>query len=291
MTTLPPSIRAALEAALGTKVKDAQAVHGGDINQTARITLGDGTRCLLKWKRDATPAFFAAEAHGLRTLAAAEELRVPAVRALGKDVAFLALEWIETGRRCDDFDVRFGRALAALHRHEAAQHGLEVDNYIGAMPQINTQSTSWTEFYRVQRVGAQMRFAQARGNLPPARQAALTRLQARLGEWLDDTARPALLHGDLWGGNYMVDSDGCPVLIDPAVYYGHRETDLAMTELFGGFSQRFYAAYREAYPLEDGYEARRDLYQLYHILNHMNLFGGGYAHRVDSIVWRYVGKG
>ncbi len=286
---IPAAIRAALEAELGTHIKDARGVSGGDINQAARLTLQDGTRCLLKWKRSPPPRFFAVEAQGLRTLAAAEEVRVPEVLAVGTDAAYLAIEWIERGNRGPDFAERFGRALAALHRHEAAMHGLDHDNYIGAMPQINTPSTSWTQFYREQRIGAQMQFARERGHLPPKREAALAQLQAQLSRWLDDKAvPPSLLHGDLWGGNYMVDTDGSPVLIDPAVYYGHRETDLAMTELFGGFPARFYDAYNEAYPTE-GYSERRELYQLYHVLNHMNLFGGGYAARVDRIVQRYVG--
>jgi fructosamine-3-kinase len=285
-------VRDALEAAIGAQVTDTRSVSGGDINQAARVTFGGGETCLLKWKRGVDAGFFEAEAHGLRELAAAEEIRVPRVLAVGErgGPAFLAIEWIERGSKGPDFAERFGRALAALHHHEADTHGLDRDNYIGAIPQINTPRTaSWTTFYREQRVGAQMRFARERGRLPKSREAALTRLQDRLGEWLDDeTMRPSLLHGDLWGGNYMVDANGRPVLIDPAVYYGHRETDLAMTELFGGFPPRFYAAYNEAYPL-DGYGERRELYQLYHVLNHMNLFGGGYGSSADRIVQRYVG--
>ncbi len=290
---IPRDVQVALEAALGGAVKEAHAVYGGDINQATRVTLQDGQALLLKWNRGAPPDFFEAEAHGLRALAAAGAIRVPAALAVGSDPAFLALEWIEEAQGGIDRDVfaeDFGRAFAALHRVAAPEHGLDRDNYIGATPQINTPSPSWTEFYRDRRIGAQIRLARERGRLPREREALLTKLQDWLDVFLDDaTMTPSLLHGDLWGGNYMVGSTAEPVLIDPAVYYGHREADLAMTELFGGFPPRFYAAYNEAYPLDPGYEDRRELYQLYHVLNHMNLFGGGYGSRADSIARRYVG--
>lgn len=289
---IPGDIRSALEASLDLTVKDAHTVAGGDINQAARVTLYDGEALFLKWNRAAPADFFESEAHGLRTLAAAGAIRVPAVLAVGSSPAFLALEWIEAAHGAfdrDRFAERFGQAMAALHRHTAPEHGLERDNYIGSIPQINTPSPSWVAFYRDRRIGMQMQFARERGRLPREREELLTQLQARLETLLDDDAMPpALTHGDLWGGNYMLAPGGEPALIDPAVYYGHRETDLAMTELFGGFPPRFYAAYHEAYPLDPGYEERRELYQLYHILNHMNLFGGGYGSRADSIARRYV---
>lgn len=286
---IPKKIQTALEGALGVSISDSRAVHGGDINRAARVTFDDGERCLLKWKQGEKPEFFRAEAHGLRTLASAKAIRIPEVLAVGDETAFLAIEWIESGTRNQNFAERFGQQLAELHRHEAELHGLDRDNYIGAMPQVNTQSKSWTAFYREQRIGAQMEFARQRGHLPRQREAALTKLQTKLDNWLDDESTPpALLHGDLWGGNYMIDTTGSPVLIDPAVYYGDRETDLAMSELFGGFPRRLYEAYNEAYPLA-GYETRRELYQLYHVLNHMNLFGVSYAGQVDRIVRRYVG--
>ncbi|MCZ7542175.1 MAG: fructosamine kinase family protein [Anaerolineae bacterium] len=290
---IPRDVQDALEAALGVAVRDARTVHGGDINQAARVTLRDGATVLLKWNRSAPPDFFTAEAHGLRELAKADAIRVPEALAVGATPAYLALEWIEEAQGGIDrnaFAEDFGRAFAALHRVTAPEHGLDRDNYIGAIPQINTPSPSWTTFYRERRIGAQMQFARKRGRLPREREDLLTRLQDWLDVFLDDaTMTPSLLHGDLWGGNYMVGPEAEPVIIDPAVYYGHREADLAMTELFGGFPPRFYAAYNEAYPLDPGYDQRRELYQLYHVLNHMNLFGGGYAARADSIARRYVG--
>jgi fructosamine-3-kinase len=181
--------------------------------------------------------------------------------------------------------------LADLHRHTSDKHGLDQDNFIGRLPQPNPPTPSWTAFYREHRIGFQMQMARQKGLLPPHRQHALARLMDRLPDLLDDQAiPPSLLHGDLWGGNYLVDAQGQAVLIDPAVYYGHREMDLAMTELFGGFSSRFYDAYDEAYPLY-GYAERRALYQLYYILVHLNLFGEHYGGQVDSIAGRYAGWG
>ena len=185
--------------------------------------------------------------------------------------------------------VAFGEALAALHRTQAAHHGLDHANFIGRLPQENDPSASWSAFYRDQRIGVQLDLARQRGRLPARREDLLTRLMARLPDLLDDSIMPpSLLHGDLWGGNYLVDDHAQAVLIDPAVYYGHREMDLAMTELFGGFSTRFDEAYHAAYSIDPGYQDRRSLYQLYYILVHLNLFGESYGGQVDSIARHYV---
>jgi fructosamine-3-kinase len=293
--SIPTALRHRLAEVMGVPVEQEQPVYGGDINQSARF-LCSGTAYFVKWNTNAPPTMFPTEAHGLRLLAGADEVRVPAVIAQGDAdgacPAFLVLEWIETGskhgspRTMEDF----GAALAALHRHTAEAHGLDRDNFIGRLPQPNTRSVSWIDFYREQRIGAQMALARRLGRLPRRRQDLLTRLMDRLTDWLDDeTIPPSLIHGDLWGGNYLVDSAGNAVLIDPAVCYGHREMDLAMSELFGGFSPRFYAAYFEAYPAP-GYDGRRALYQLYYILAHLNLFGESYGGRVDSIAAHYVGR-
>ncbi len=290
---LPADVREALAAQLGVGVAEARAVYGGDINQAAQVTLSDGERLFIKWNPRSPEGMFAAEAHGLRTLAAAEAIRVPAVIAVGDDhPAYLAMAWIEEARGGIDrraFAERFGRELAALHQATADQHGLARDNYIGFIVQPNTPTASWIEFYRERRIGAQMDVARRLGRLPRAREQALTRLQEWLDVFLDDEViAPSLLHGDLWSGNYMVAPGDEPVLVDPAAYYGHREVDLAMTELFGGFPPRFYAAYDEVYPL-DGYDQRRLLYQLYPLIVHLNHFGGGYGARVDAIARHYVG--
>jgi protein-ribulosamine 3-kinase len=289
---IPSDVREALEGVLGVSVESDKAVYGGDINQTAVLTLQDGERVFVKWNRRASNGFFEAEAHGLRVLARAGAIRVPAVLVAGDDPAFLVMEWIEPGGRSlagYDFAERMGYELAALHQSVGGAYGLDQDNYIGSLPQPNAWSRSWVDFYRDQRIGAQMEIARQKGQLPPSREDGLRRLQEWLPVFLDDEAiKPSLLHGDLWSGNYMVAANGDPVLIDPATYYGHREVDLAMMDLFGGFPPGVYDAYNEAYPLE-GYDQRRALYQLYPLMVHMNLFGGGYAARVDSIVKHYVG--
>lgn len=293
MAAMPLALSATLGEILGAPVERARPVYGGDINQAAEFEAG-GTRYFVKWNASAPPAMFPAEAHGLRLLAGAGAVRVPAVIAQGGAdgacPAFLVLEYIETGGVGAATAERFGAALAALHRHTADTYGLDRDNFIGRLPQPNTPSTSWAAFYRDQRIGFQMRLARQNGRLPARREDLLTRLMERLPDLLDDAAiRPALVHGDLWGGNYLVDSRGEAVLIDPAVCYADREMDLAMSELFGGFSPRFYEAYFAAYPAP-GYAERRALYQLYYILAHLNLFGEGYGGRVDSIAAHYAGK-
>jgi len=292
---IPAALCDALSDRLGGPVEGGQPVYGGDINHAARFAV-NGTRYFVKWSREAPASMFPAEADGLRRLSEAGGIRIPAVIALGEAEgacpAYLALEWIETDGSATDATMEdFGARLAALHRHTTSQHGLERDNFIGLLPQRNTPDPAWSAFYRDQRIRPQMEMARQRGLLPKRREDLLTRLIERLPDLLDDTAiQPALLHGDLWGGNYLVDDQGEAVLIDPAVYYGHREMDVAMTALFGGFSRRFYEAYAATYPLDPGYEDRQPLYQLYYILAHLNLFGESYGGRVDSLAARYVGR-
>lgn len=288
---IPASLKTRLADLIGAPVSGDQAVYGGDINQSARFECG-GAAYFVKWNPSAPPAMFPAEARGLHLLAQAGSLRVPAVIAQGDAEgacpAFLALEWIETGGRSAATMEQFGIGLAALHRCTHDQHGLDHDNFIGRLPQPNTPAPRWADFYRDQRIGAQMELARRQGVLPARREALLRRLMDRLPDLLDDSIPPSLLHGDLWGGNYLVDAQGAAVLIDPAVCYGHREMDLAMSELFGGFPGRFYEAYFAAYPAP-GYPERRALYQLYYILAHLNLFGESYGGQVDSLAARYVG--
>lgn len=292
--TLPVPLRERLAGLLGTPVEGVRPEYGGDINQAARIEAG-GTPYFVKWHQNAPPQMFSAEAHGLRLLAEADAIRVPAVIAWGEAEdscpAFLLLEYIETGGRATWQTMEhFGAALAELHRHTAPRFGLDRDNFIGRLPQPNTPAQSWAAFYAEQRIGFQMALARRNGRLPPRREKLLTRLIERLPDLLDDEAIvPSLIHGDLWGGNYLVDAQGQAVLIDPAVCYAHREMDLAMSELFGGYPPRFYEAYFAAYPAP-GYPERRALYQLYYILAHLNLFGESYGGRVDAIAAHYVGQ-
>lgn len=285
---LPADLNIALESVLGA-IRSATRVYGGDINRAARVDAEHG-RFFVKWNVQPRPGLFDAEARGLRLLAAARALRVPRVVAQIDEPAALVLEWIDFGSDKSSGAEALGRGLAQQHRSLGAAFGLDHDNYIGDNPQINTPCTAWLEFYRDRRLGAQRDLAQARGHLTPDRARRLDRIMEHLDRWIDSSGVvPSLLHGDLWGGNYLIDNHGQPVLIDPAVYYGDREAEIAFTELFGGFDARFYAAYHEAWPLDRGYAERRDLYNLYHLLNHLNLFGESYGGSVDAILRRYAG--
>jgi fructosamine-3-kinase len=280
-------LRSALEASVGS-IRSITSVGGGDINEAARVETAIG-RYFVKWNSRPRPRMFQAEARGLNLLAAANALRIPRVIAAIDQPAALVLEWIDLGSNKSAAAEALGRGLAQQHRSVAELYGLDHDNYIGSTPQRNTQARSWIEFYRDQRLGAQRDLAQHNGYLTPDRARRLDQVLAHLEQWIDDAAIvPSLLHGDLWGGNYLIDAQGNPVLIDPAVYYGDREAEIAFTELFGGFGARFYAAYNEAWPLDRGYAERRDLYNLYHLLNHLNLFGEGYGGSVDAILRQYV---
>lgn len=266
------------------KILSMYPVSGGDINSAFQLTLVDGTQLFMK--RNSLP-FFELEAKGLEAIRNTKTIRVPKVIEAGNDGEYyLLLEWIEPGLRVSGFWETFGHELAAMHRAPGfSSFGWTSDNYIGARPQINTQSDKWIPFFRDYRLTPQFKSAQHYFDASDWKR--ITRLLDHLDEYLSEPSRPSLLHGDLWSGNYITGSDGKAWLIDPAVYVGHAETDLAMTELFGGFHPRFYAAYKEANPLQPGYEERRDLYNLYHLLNHLNLFGIGYLGSVREVLRKY----
>lgn len=286
---IAPALRAAVETRLGP-VRGAAPVGGGCINHGMRVDLADGP-VFLKYNADAPPEMFAAEARGLEALRDAADglLAVPRpiawAEAASGAPAWLAMEWIESGPRPRDFAERLGRGLAAVHRAGRTEGwGWMEDNFIGSLPQQNAQAESWAEFWWMRRLEPQLAMARATGRLP-GRAADWDRLLAMLPALLDpaEADGPSLLHGDLWGGNVMASADG-PVLIDPACHRGHREADLAMTELFGGFGAGFHDAYREAWPLLDGYEQRRAVYQLWYLLVHVNLFGGGYVGQTAGVL-------
>ncbi|MCG3212064.1 MAG: hypothetical protein FOGNACKC_05711 [Anaerolineae bacterium] len=292
MSALPATLAAVLAGQLNSSIVADAPVGGGSICQAARAELADGRKILVKW-RTGIPGMFSAERRGLELLAAANALTVPAVLAQQEadsgTPAFLAIEWLGQGRPTPSIEQTLGRGLAQLHRSTAEKFGLNHDNFIGANPQPNRQTGNWVDFFREQRLGFQMELAGRNGYLHRERWQRLEKLLARLDNWLPARPPASLLHGDLWGGNWLTTASGQPALIDPAVYYGHREAELAFTELFGGFSATFYAAYAEAWPLETGYETRKPLYNLYHLLNHLNLFGEGYGSGVDSILRQYAG--
>ena len=261
--------------AMGSAVRSSHAVSGGDINSAHEITLADGRVVFVKSNVVADPTMFAAEARGLAWLAQARVLRVPQVLAVGK--TFLVLERISPARRRPDFDERLGRNLAALHRFGAVGFGLDHDNFIGRLPQSNTPTSGWPEFYRSRRLEPQLALARDAGLCSSAMARGFDRLFTALDERVGPAELPARLHGDLWGGNMIVDETGAGCLIDPAAYGGHREVDLAMMHLFGGFGPRVFAAYEEAWPLHPGHQERVPLYQLYFLMVHVNLFGGPYV--------------
>jgi fructosamine-3-kinase len=277
----------AVEAALGSAVVTWDGVSGGDINEAHQARLADG-RCVFVKSNGAAPAgMFEAEARGLDWLGRAQALRVPQVIAQGPD--FLVLELIRPGPRRPDFDERLGRGLAALHRAGAPSFGLDHDNFIGRLAQSNQALPTWAEFYRERRLLPQLRLAVDGRRASASMRKGFDRLLARIEEFVGPPEPPARLHGDLWGGNAMVDDKGMPCLIDPAIYGGHREVDLAMMRLFGGFGPRVFAAYHEAFPLPPGHEARVPLYQLYFLMVHVNLFGGSYVASVEHALARVCG--
>lgn len=266
-------------------------VGGGCINATYQVE-DRGRRYFLKINQASGLPMFEAEAAGLQELAEAGAIRVPRPVCVGvaQDSAFLALEYIDFATARQGGAEMLGRQLAALHRHVGTQFGWHRDNTIGSTPQSNTPSGRWPDFWRDRRLGRQLALA-AENGYGGALQRHGERLLVKLESFFDGYApQPSLLHGDLWGGNYGFDRAGAPVLFDPAVYYGDREADLAMTELFGGFPAAFYAAYREAFPLDAGYQVRRILYNLYHILNHLNLFGGGYLGQAEGMIARLLSE-
>ena len=258
---------------------------GGCINRAVRLS--DGQRSyFIKLNDPASASMFEAERDGLAALAAAGAVRVPAPLAAGRteDFAFLALEFIPLRRLARRGWATLGKQLAALHRSTAPQYGWHRSNTIGTTPQINPWTGDWTEFWHRHRLGHQLEIAAA-GGLDSATLRRGEELLERLGGlFAGYVPRASLLHGDLWSGNVAADERGRPVLFDPAVYYGDREADLAMSELFGRFDEGFYRAYREAWPPDPGYESRKTLYNLYHILNHFNLFGGGYGGQARAMI-------
>lgn len=266
--------------------RGVRPLGGGCINRAVALA-SEAATYFIKHNRPEQLETFVAEAEGLRALRATGTLRVPAPICWGivENRSFLALEYVEIAAPGALTQEQLGRRLAALHRTTHTHHGWHRDNTIGSTAQHNRYTETWVEFLREHRLGPQFELAGRNGHRTLAQrgQVLLLRLDALVA---NHRPQPSLLHGDLWSGNYGALPNGEPVVFDPAVYYGDRETDIAMTELFGGFSDRFYAAYREAWPLPAGYEQRRTLYNLYHMVNHVNLFGGSYLNRATTMLER-----
>ncbi len=292
------SLRAALDeiAGKGAEVRRLDRVSGGDINEASVLTLSDGRKLFMKSNRRKDPSFFLAEAAGLSAIEQTKTLPSPAVLGVGTEEengtgAFLLLAYVERSSPAGGAWGEFARGLARMHLAvtqafvSVVKVGGAGDNYVCARVQKNTPKETWICFFRECRLEPQFRAAGE--YFEPEDLRRIHRLLERLDGLLVEPGEPSLLHGDLWGGNVMPGGDGRLWLIDPAVYVGHREADLAMTELFGGFPGEFSRTYREVFPLQDGYEDRRDLYNLYQLLNHLNLFGGSYLSSVLRIVRSY----
>lgn len=292
--TLPGTVRRRVEERFGP-VRDARPVGGGSISHALRLELPDGP-AFLKHDPGAPAGMFRAEARGLDALrrGAPGGLHVPGVRAVGDpadegapdEPGWILMEWIEPGPRGPGFDERLGRALAGLHRGASGGWGWDEDNFIATLPQPNAHASSWAGFWRARRLEPRLRRVRDAGHAPGDPRD-WERLFAALPGLLApaEADGPSLLHGDLWSGNVLATPSGEPCLVDPAACRGHREVDLAMADLFGGFSPRLHAAYHEAWPLAPGYrEARRAVYQLYYLLVHVELFGGGYVARTRAVL-------
>lgn len=287
---VPDSVGSIIESRLNTSITSARRVSGGSINQAARVEISGEGSCFLKWNTTADSEMFQKEVLGLELLAeAGSGLRVPEVmlqETAGDGTGFLLLEFIEQGSPKKESAGHFGKQLARLHSVTHEQFGLEESNFIGRLPQSNRWHDNWTDFFIEERIDPQLEMALNAGRLNSNIVESFDALYKDLDN-IFPKEEPALLHGDLWGGNYFYDSEGQAVIFDPAVYYGHREIEMAFTYLFGGFSSSFYESYNREDPLAPGFENRKDIYNLYPLLVHTNLFGGSYARQVVSIIKRF----
>jgi fructosamine-3-kinase len=285
-------VSTSIAAATGSAfhITECSEEGGACINRGYRVA-GSAGVYFVKLNRAGRRTMFDAEAEGLRAIAQTGAVRVPAPLCTGEDRnhSWLVLEHLSLASGPAGTMAALGEQLARLHRSSAVRFGWHRDNTIGATPQPNRWTASWIEFWRTLRLGFQLELA-ARNGYAGALQRRGELLLAHLDALLGHAPPPALLHGDLWGGNAAATVAGEPVVFDPACYYGDREADLAMTELFSGFAPAFYSAYRAAWPVDAGYSVRRDLYNLYHVLNHLNLFGGGYRAQAEGMIERLLSE-
>lgn len=270
---------------------DVQALSGGDINSAFRLQGREATY-FVKMNHPPLLAMFAAEQAGLEEILASKTLRAPLPIVSGATAshAFLVLEHLQWGPSTTASSRLLGQQLAQMHQQTQTYFGWHRDNTIGSTPQPNPHYLDWPAFWHEQRLGFQLELAKAQGHRGRL-QTLGERLCGQLHAFFSDYhPMPSLLHGDLWGGNVAVDQQGRPVIFDPACYYGDREADLAMTELFGGFDRDFYAAYQAVWPLAQGFASRKILYNLYHVLNHLNLFGAGYVRQAENMLEKLLAE-
>ncbi|MEL6537761.1 MAG: fructosamine kinase family protein [Bacteroidota bacterium] len=272
------------------EVQQMHFASGGCINNAVQLITDQG-EYFIKWNEDSTlEGMFEVEAQGLELLAGASPVYVPTVIGVGQVAQrqFLLLEYVSSRYRASSYWEQLGEGLVALHQNTADQFGLEYNNYIGRLPQKNEPCPLWVDFFIENRLRVQAGLALYNHHVGASFMKQMDVLYTKLPDLLP-VEPPSLLHGDLWSGNVMVDQQGLPCFIDPAVYFGHREIELAFTRLFGGFDPAFYQTYQEAYPMQPGFEDRVDLYNLYPLLVHVNLFGQSYLGGVQRILKRFVG--
>ena len=294
MTGIPQEIFEALkdyyfEKGDEIEIKSFTGVSGGSINHTGRLQTNNAD-IFIKWNDKAKyPGMLSAEAKGLLLLGRTNALYIPSVLTTGETTSYqyLLLEHIQSESKRPDFWNELAKGLVSIHKCSSSTHGLEYGNYIGSLQQSNRQCTSWVEFFIRQRLEPQIRMARNKGLIAQNHVSEFHKLYKKLEDLLPEEM-PSLLHGDLWSGNLMSNYRGYPCLIDPAVYYGHREMDIAMTRLFGGFDRTFYSSYQEYYPMIGGWESRLDIYNLYPLLVHLNLFGTAYMMQIKSVLKKLV---
>lgn len=271
-----------------SKIIEIIPVSGGCINSAFQVKTENKQTFFLKVNHSAPDKMFEREANGLSELKKSNAIIVPDVIKASNN--FLILEFIKGGNKGRKFWQDFGQRFAILHKFTSKKIGFYEDNYLGSNIQINSSYSlkNWAEFFYENRILFQFRLSEKNNLADKTLRHGIKELEKIIHKILDIRVVPSLLHGDLWAGNFLVDQTGNPCLIDPAVYYGHREVDLAMTKLFSGFSNEFYESYNEEFPLEDGYEYRENIYKLYHVLNHLNLFGLSYYRQAISLINYYL---
>lgn len=280
-----------IEEILHDRIIDSHSVSGGCINDAKIISVKSGYKYFVKTNYNNPKNMFLNEANGLREISKANIIKTPEVIYVDDEI--ILLETISTGKKNSNFFEDFGSKFAQLHKFTQIEYGFYEDNYIGSNRQINMatniEKKDWCEFYFNKRLKFQFDLCEKNGFVTEEFRKSFLKLENKIESIVKPkTEIASLLHGDLWGGNYMIDEKGEACIIDPAVYYGNREADLAMTKLFGGFDSNFYSAYNQEFPLDDGYDYRENIYKLYHILNHLNLFGSSYYSQALSLIKYYL---
>jgi protein-ribulosamine 3-kinase len=288
---LNQKIKNKIEDNIRYTVSSFSSLSGGCISNAYKVEMSNGKIYFLKTNDNPPDDFFFKEAHSLIELKLSNAIRVPELISVEEN--FILLEFISSSEKSKKFFKDFGIKFSEMHKFNHHSFGFYEDNYIGTNPQLNLteedEENNWAKFYFNKRILYQYKLAEKNGYTTGELRKGISKLENKIEEIFSGSEEaPSLLHGDLWSGNYMIDEKGDACLIDPAVYYGHREADLGMTKLFGGFSSDFYEAYNENFPLLDGYNYRENIYKLYHVLNHLNLFGRGYYSQAISLINYYL---